>query len=99
MQLRSRQIPRDQLCRSEGTRRLQPRQIYCHCRSEFEFYLIVNSNCCQHVFKLAASKYEFPDSCTRVFRQKETRLQDSRNSYFDAANLNTYRQQFEFTIK
>ena len=64
--------------------RLQSRQIYCHGCSEFEFYLIVYSNCCQHVFKLAASKYEFLDSCIRVSGQKlvSRPIQETRNSFF-----------------
>ena len=33
--------------------------------SQFEFYLIVDSNCCRHVFKLATSKYGFLDFCIR----------------------------------
>ena len=37
--------------------------------SQFEFYLIVDSNCCRHVFKLATSKYEFLDSCIRVWAE------------------------------
>ena len=64
--------------------RLQSRQIYCHGCSEFEFYLIVYSNCCRHLFKLAASKYEFLDSCIRVSGQKlvSRPIQETRNSFF-----------------
>ena len=40
--------------------------------------LIVYSNCCRHVFKLAASKYEFLDSCKLVSRP----IQETRNSFF-----------------
>ena len=69
---------------SLSSERLQPRQIYCHGCSEFEFYLIVYSNCCRHVFKLAASKYEFFDSCKRVSGQilVSKPIQKTRNSFF-----------------
>ena len=65
-------------------RRLQPRQIYCHSCSEFEFYLILYSNCCRHVLKLAASKYEFLDSSKRVSGQKlvSRPIQETKNLFF-----------------
>ena len=67
-----------------GSVRLQPRQTYCYGCSEFEFYLIVNSNCCRYVFKLVASKYEFLDSCKQVSGQflVSRPIQETRNSFF-----------------